>query len=74
MFHIDEMCLTFLFTSQAFSWVMITACQQSPVYASAIIHADHLLDCSAVHGFWPGGGPGGWAYWVWLSGEGCMFK
>jgi len=63
-----------LLTSQASSWMMITTCQWSPIYAPAIIHADHLLDCSAVHCFWPDRGPGGGAYWVCLSGKGCMFK
>jgi len=57
-----------------FFMVMITTCLRSPVCAPAIIHAGHLLDYCAVHGFWPGGGPGGWAYWVCLSGEWCMFK
>lgn len=67
--------MSVLLTSQASSRVMITTCKRSPVYAPAIIHANHhLLDYSAVHGFWPDRGPGGWAYWVCLSGKGCMFK
>jgi len=66
--------MSLLLISQASLRVMITACRRSPVYAPAIIHANHLLDYSAVHGFWPDGVPGGWAYWVRLSGKGCMFK